>query len=258
MTKHSIFITGAAGGFGRAVARKFVAQGWFVGLYDLQEEPLRQLAEQLGGESNACYRPLDVTDIEGARRAVAHFGEHTGGRMRVLFNNAGITGVGSFEDVSIEQHRKVIEVNLFGVLNVTHAALGLLKATPGAHIINVSSASAIHGNPELVSYSATKRAVLSFTESLDVGLEADGIRSSDILPMYAKTPIVLDYVKVHRKLDPKDIKLTPEDIADATWKVVQTGKFRTYVGTDTKIFAPLSRLLPYRVRKWVSRKVIGW
>ena len=258
MDKPSIFITGAAGGFGRAVARKFVDRGWFVGLYDLDEHALAPLAESLGGEAHACYGRLDVTDIEGARAAVAHFGQRTGGHLRVLFNNAGITGVGPFAEVPIEQHRRVIEVNLFGVMNVAHAALPLLRATPGAHIINVSSASAIHGNPELVSYSATKRAVLSFTESLDIGLEADGIRVSDLLPMYAKTPIVLDYVNVHRRLSPNDIKLTPQDIADATWKVVQTGKFRTYVGTDTKLFAPLSRLLPYRLRKWVSRKVIGW
>ena len=258
MEQPSIFITGAAGGFGRAVARKFVSEGWFVGLYDLEEAPLAELAASLGGEEHACYATLDVTDIESTRRAVAHFGERTRGRMRVLFNNAGITGVGPFAEVPIEQHRKVIEVNLFGVMNVAHAALPLLRTTPGAHLINVSSASALHGNPELVSYSATKRAVLSFSESLDIGLEADGIRVSDLLPMYAKTPIVLDYVNVHRRLTPKDVKLTPEDIAKATWRVVQTGKFRTYVGTDTKIFAPLSRLFPYRLRKWVSRKVIGW
>ena len=205
-----------------------------------------------------CYARLDVTDIESTRQAVTHFGEHTGGHLRVLFNNAGITGVGAFTELPIERHRRIVEVNLFGVMNVAYAAIPLMRTTPGAHIINVSSASAIHGNPELVSYSATKRAVLSFSESLDIGLEEDGIRVSDLLPMYAKTPIVLEYVKMHRRLHPNDIKLTAEDIAEATWKIVRTGKFRTYVGRDTKVFAPLSRLLPYRVRKWVSRKVIGW
>ncbi|CAH1001430.1 3-phenylpropionate-dihydrodiol/cinnamic acid-dihydrodiol dehydrogenase [Neolewinella maritima] len=257
-TKPTIFITGAAGGFGQAVARTFVRQGWYVGLYDLSEAPLTELVSSLGGPDVACCGTLDVTDIESTRQAIQHFGEHTGGQLRVLFNNAGITGVGAFTDVSIEHHRKVIDVNLFGVMNVAHAAIPLMRNTPGAHLINVSSASALHGNPELVSYSATKRAVLSFTESLDIGLEADGIRVSDLLPMYAKTPIILDYLSQHRKLSDKDIKLTPDDIAAATWKVVQTGKFRTYVGTDTKVFAPLSRLFPYRIRKWVSRKVIGW
>ena len=257
-SKPSIFITGAAGGFGQAVARKFVREGWFVGLYDLDPEALAILAADLGGPDRACYARLDVTDIESARQAVTHFGEHTGGHLRVLFNNAGITGVGPFTELPIERHRRIVEVNLFGVMNVAYAAIPLLRTTPGAHIINVSSASAIHGNPELVSYSATKRAVLSFSESLDIGLEEDGIRVSDLLPMYAKTPIVLEYVKVHRRLHPNDIKLTAEDIAEATWNIVRTGKFRTYVGRDTKVFAPLSRLLPYRVRKWVSRKVIGW
>jgi short-subunit dehydrogenase len=158
----------------------------------------------------------------------------------------------------MEAHRRVIDVNFYGVLNVAHAAFPLLRDTPGSHLINISSASAIHGNPELVSYSATKRAVLSFTESLDIGWEEYGIRVSDILPMYAHTGIVHDHLTKYRKLDTKTVKLTPEDIAEAVWKTVRTGKFRTYLGRDTKLFAPLARLSPYRLRKWVSRKVIGW
>jgi NAD(P)-dependent dehydrogenase (short-subunit alcohol dehydrogenase family) len=257
-TKPTIFITGAAGGFGRAIARRFVREGWFVGLYDLHEAPLAELATELGGNSNATYGILDVTDPDSARRAVGQFGATTGGKLRALVNNAGIIAVGPFEEVTIEEHRRVIDVNLFGIMNVAYAALPLLRATPDARLINIASASALHGNPELVSYSASKRAVLSFTESLDIGWEGYGIRVSDILPMYAHTGIVHDHLNKFRKLSPTSVKLTPEDIAAAVWRTVRTGKFRTYVGNDTKLFAPLSRLVPYRLRKWVSRKVIGW
>lgn len=253
----SIFITGAAGGFGRAVARKFVKAGWYAGLYDLDEGPLREMATELG-EANCCYGVMDVTEVASVLKGIAHFGQHTGGKLTVLFNNAGIVAVGPFEEVSIEDHKRVIDVNFFGPLNVAHAALPLMRDTPNAHLINVSSASALHGNPELVSYSATKRAVLSFTESLDIGLEASGITVSDLLPMYATTPIALAHLDKYRKLKAKDVKLTPDDIAEATWGVVKNKKFRTYVGTDTKIFAPLSGLLPYWIRKLVTKKVIGW
>lgn len=253
----NIFITGAAGGFGRAVARKFAKAGWYIGLYDLEEAPLRELANELG-DSNCCYGVMDVTEVASVRKGIAHFGQHTNGTLTVLFNNAGIVVVGPFEEVSIEDHKKVIDVNFFGPMNVAHAALPLMRKTTNAHIINVSSASALHGNPELVSYSATKRAILSFTESLDIGLEESGIAASDILPMYATTPIALAHLDKYRKLKAKDVKLTPQDIAEATWRVVQNKKFRTYLGADTKVFGPLSGLLPYGIRKFVTKKVIGW
>ena len=256
MPRPNLFITGAAGGFGRATARRFAREGYFVGLYDLDAAPLAALADELGGPEHAHYAALDVTDVAGARAAVAAFATAAGGTLQVLFNNAGTTAVGAFDEVDIERSRAVIDANLFGVMNVAHAALPVMRRTPGAHLINVSSASALHGNPELVAYSATKRAVLSFSESLDISLRGTGVAVSDILPMYARTAIVEDVAHLHRRRP--DIKLTADDIAEAVWDVVRTRRFRTYVGADTKVFAPLSRVLPYRLRRWVTRRVVGW
>lgn len=256
MPRPNIFITGATGGFGRAVARRFAREGYFVGLYDLDEVSLAAFAGELGGEEHAHYRVLDVTDVPAAREAVAAFAAASGAGLRVLFNNAGISLVGDFTEVDIERSRKVIDVNLFGVMNVAHAALPIMKRTAGAHLINVSSASALHGNPEIPVYSATKRAVLSFTESLDISLRGSGVVVSDLLPMYARTAIVEDVVHLHRK--PPEMRLSAEDIADEVWDIVRTRRFRSYVGRDTKVFAPLSRVMPYAVRKWVTRRVLGW
>ena len=192
MPRPSIFITGAAGGFGSAVARRFARAGYFVGLTDLEADSLGALATELGGPEHAWTHPLDVTDVDSARRAVAAYAKTTDGQLQVLFNNAGTTAVGDFESVAIEASRRVLSVNLFGVFNVAHAALPIMRATPGAHIVNVSSASALHGNPELVAYSAAKRAVLSFSESLDISLRGSGVAVSDLLPMYARTALVED------------------------------------------------------------------
>ena len=256
MPRNNIFITGATGGFGQAVARHFSAKGYFVGLTDLDEDKLRALAEELGGASKAYYHVLDVRDVEAARAAVAGFAKASGSGLQVLFNNAGTSAVGGFEDVDIERQRLVLDVNLFGVFNVTHAALPLMRETSGAHIITVSSASAIHGNPELVAYAATKRAILSFSESLDISLRGSGVAVSDLLPMYAKTAIVTDVAHLHRKTP--EIKLTPEDIAREVEDIIRTKRFRSYVGRDTKVFARLAKVLPYRVVKYVTRRVIGW
>lgn len=251
----NILITGAAGGFGRATARRFAREGYFVGLFDLEAAALEPLAEELG--RGACvFGRMDVTDVAEVRAAVAAFAKANGGQVQVVLNNAGISAVGPFEDVPIERHRAVLEVDLFGVMNVAHAALPYLRQTPGAHLVNVSSASALHGNPELVSYSAAKRAVLSFSESLDISLANTGVAVSDLLPMYAATPLVTDVMDLHRRRP--DIRLTAEDIAEEVWEIVRTRRFRTYVGRDTRVFAPLSRVLPYAVRKWVTRRVLGW
>ena len=254
--RNNIFITGAEGGFGQAVARKFGAAGYFVGLTGLDGAALDRLADELGGPEHAYAHVLDVTDVAQAQAAVEGFAAASGNGVQVLFNNAGIMPVGAFGELDIATERKVIDINLFGVMNVAYAALPYLKATTGAHIINVSSASAIHGNPELVAYSASKRAVMSFSESLDISLRGTGIAVSDILPMYAKTSLVSNVESALRKAP--SINITAEDIADTVWRVVRTKRFRSYVGADTKVFARLGRIAPYGIRKWLTRRVLGW
>ena len=253
----SILITGAAGGFGHAVARRFAREGYFVGLTDLARHrpALEALQAELGGEGAASVHELDVTDEAQARDACAAFAETAGG-LQVLYNNAGVMPAGDFESVPLSASRLAIDVNFWGTVNVTHAALPHLRATPGAHIVNVSSASALHGNPELVTYSAAKRAVLSFSESLDISLRGSGVAVSDLLPMYAQTALVSDQQHALRR-DPKP-KITANQLAESVWGVVRSRRFRSYVGADTKVFAPASRLLPYRLRKWVTRRVLGW
>src|SRR4051794_38040098 len=93
--RQSIFITGAASGMGRETARLFHSKGWFVGGYDVNDEGLAALRAELGPE-DCVVRKLDVTDRADYRAALAEFGEATGGRMDILYNNAGIGRGGPF------------------------------------------------------------------------------------------------------------------------------------------------------------------
>lgn len=253
----TIFITGAAGGFGRAAARLFAERDYFVGLFDVNEEGLAEIAGELGPE-RCCARKLDVTDEADCRAALAFFTERTQGHLRVLLNNAGIIRVGAFDALSLEDHHKIIDVNLRGPLNLTYLALPYLKATPGAHVINMASAGALHGSPELVSYCLTKRALLSFTESLDIGLREHDIRVSDISPMYARTAMVLDYHQDYRALDVETVRLTPEQVATAIYQTTRDLRPRRYVGLDTKAFAFFGRFMPFSWKRALMRKVVGW
>ena len=134
----------------------------------------------------------------------------------------------------------------------------MLKATSGARVINIGSAAVLHGNPELVAYSASKRAVNSFTESLDIGWAEAGIRVCDINPMYARTNMMATHRAALRKLPETNIRLTAEDVADAIFSALSSRKVHHYVGVDTKFYVAAGKVLPFWLRRLVLRKVIGY
>ena len=106
----SIFITGAASGIGKATAISFAQKGWNVGIFDINEEGLKSVADTIG--HNKCmYQKLDVTDINDWKNAEKMFSQYTGGTCDLFFNNAGIANfAGAFEDIHIEEMHKIIDV----------------------------------------------------------------------------------------------------------------------------------------------------
>ena len=169
--RKSIFITGAASGMGLATARLFAEKGWFVGGYDVNQAGLSALAAELG-EGACIVRTLDVTDREDYRAALADFAQATGGKLDLLFNNAGIGRGGPFADQPFEDVIAVVQVNLMGVLIGIHAAIELLKATPNSLCFTTSSSSATFGMANIAVYSATKHAVKGLSEALSVEFQA--------------------------------------------------------------------------------------
>src|SRR5580704_3221498 len=116
--RKSIFITGAASGMGRETARLFREKGWFIGGYDVNADGLRALEKELGAD-NCVVRRLDVTDKADYEKALAEFGAATGGKMDILYNNAGIGVGGFFDEQPFEDILRVVRVNFIGVLNAT-------------------------------------------------------------------------------------------------------------------------------------------
>ena len=171
---HGILITGAASGIGAASARLFHARGWRVGLLDMNAEALAGLAAELGG---AWQRALDVTDAAAVRAAVADFVGAGDGRLRLLFNCAGILRFGRFEEIPAQDHARLLAINVQGLLNCCHAAFEHLKATPGAQVLNMGSASGLYGAncPLAVSWPSTWPATRASPG-------ASSITSREILP----------------------------------------------------------------------------
>ncbi|MCP4754726.1 MAG: SDR family oxidoreductase [Proteobacteria bacterium] len=231
--RKSIFITGAASGMGQATARLFAKNGWFVGIYDVNEQGLEALAAEIGAE-NCHATKLDVTDRAAYQAVLKDFGDKTGGRLDVLNNNAGIIKGGLFGDMDFADIAGIIQVNLMGVVNGIHAAYPMLKETPNSLCFTTSSSSAIFGAAGLASYSASKAALKGLTESLSVEFALFDIRAADTLPGHVKTGMTEeDFEKSLPKEGPW--RLVPADaVAEVVWASYhdESGKLHWYVPDD--------------------------
>jgi NAD(P)-dependent dehydrogenase (short-subunit alcohol dehydrogenase family) len=190
----TIFITGGAGGMGLATGQLFAEHGWFVGLFDIDEATLQQSAASFDPNSSMCRR-LDVTDEDDFSAAMDAFSAATGGRLDVMFNNAGIAPGAWFDEMSMDTIRQIIDINVFGVIIGTRLALPLLKNTAlkntgGSINVSTSSSVATYGHALRAVYAASKYAVKGLTEALSLEFERFGVRAADVLPGCIDTPML--------------------------------------------------------------------
>ena len=184
-------ITGAGSGIGRASALLFAREGARVAVADIDVQAARQTAGEIGGEAHA--EKVDVTD-EAQTRAVAASVAKRFGRIDVLFNNAGIAGVGDVLETEPDQFDLVMRVNVRGVYLMSRAVVPFMIEQGSGTIINMSSCIAEVGLARRVSYAASKGAVLAMTKSMQVDLAPHGIRVNALLPGTILTPFVERYL----------------------------------------------------------------
>ncbi len=174
-------VTGAGSGIGRASSLLFAAQGATV------------VAADLDLALDGVTHRVDVTDEQETSALVsAVVAEH--GRVDVLFNNAGIAGVGDLEETTLELWERVMRVNARGVFLMSRAVVPTMIAQRSGSIINMSSAIAETGLARRVSYAASKGAVLAFTKSMQVDLAPYNVRVNALLPGTIMTPFVERYL----------------------------------------------------------------
>ena len=249
--RQSIFITGAASGMGRETARLFSGKGWFVGGYDVNEPGLAALEAELGAD-NCIVRRLDVTDRSDYRTALAAFGQVTGGRMDILYNNAGIGRGGPFADQPFEDVLAVVQVNFVGVLIGIHEGVGLLKATANSMCFTTSSSSATYGMPGIAVYSATKHAVKGLTEALAVEFKAYGVRVADVLPGLIDTPILPPEAVANAPKAGMFRAIAPMAVAEVVWEAYHSDKLHWYVPPELFELDKAATLTPEAVREQMA------
>ncbi|WP_338704255.1 oxidoreductase (plasmid) [Streptomyces sp. Q6] len=166
-------ITGSSRGLGRAIAEAVLAAGNTLLATARRTEPMNDLVEKYGDQVRLVT--LDVTDAEASRRAV-QAAVDAFGRLDVVVNNAGYADMAALEDMSDQAFRDQIDANLFGVVNVTRAALPVLRQQGSGHIIQISSVGGRVAVPGLGAYQAAKWAVGGFSEVLAQEVAPLGIK----------------------------------------------------------------------------------
>jgi NAD(P)-dependent dehydrogenase (short-subunit alcohol dehydrogenase family) len=179
-------VTGGASGLGRAASRALAAAGAQVLVVDLDAEGAATVAEEIGGEALAA----DVSKLDENLAMVAE-AETLFGRLDLVYLNAGVSsGIGVDESFDLEQYRRVMGVNLDGVVFGTHAALPALGRSGGGAIVATASLAGLTAVPFDPLYAANKHAVVGLARSLGPGLAEQGIRFNAVCPGFAESKII--------------------------------------------------------------------
>ncbi|OKP90547.1 short-chain dehydrogenase/reductase [Paenibacillus helianthi] len=268
-------ITGASSGFGLLTALALARKGYQVAatMRDLgRQGELLQQAEEAGVSERIHVLALDVTDSASIKFAVAAAMEIFG-RIDVLVNNAGFAVGGFVEEVGMDEWRRQMDTNFFGLIEVTKAVLPMMRSQRAGLIVNVSSVSGLTGFPGYAPYAASKYAVEGFSESLRQELRPFGIRVVLVEPASFRTPIwgkglegmhthenspyqkqladVLRYSRQSAETAPK-----PDQVAELIARItaMKAPRLRYPVGKGSRLLVIGKTLLPWKVFEGIIAK----
>ncbi|MCM3636651.1 3-ketoacyl-ACP reductase [Sporosarcina luteola] len=211
ITGKNAIITGAGRGIGRATAIAFAKEGIHLGLIGKTEANLDKVAEELREFGvNVSIAAADVADNESVIAAVEHIKSELG-PIDILINNAGIGKFGKFLELTPEEFKNIIDVNLMGMYYVTRAVLPEMIERQTGDIINVSSTAGQKGAPVTSAYSASKFGVLGLTESLMLEVRKHNIRVTALTPSTVATDLAFEENLTDGN---PDKVLQPEDLAE--------------------------------------------
>ncbi|GBG07145.1 3-ketoacyl-ACP reductase [Paenibacillus agaridevorans] len=225
-------VTGAARGIGKATAVALANEGVNVGLVARSEASLKEVADELKGLGvKVAYATADISSKEQVEAAVEALRSELGS-ADILINNAGIATFGTVLDMDPEEWKRIIDTNLLGTYYVTRAVLPQLIEKSGGDIINISSTSGLSGAATSSAYSASKFAVIGFTESLAQEVRRNNIRVTALNPSTVATDLALDLNLIKENNDSKFMQA--EDIAEVIVNQLKLNP-RIYVKTASFI-----------------------
>ncbi len=233
LTGQTAIITGAAGGIGETIARRFANSGATVVIADLNLSAGEAIAASLPNSSFALS--LDVTSSESCEKLVADVIARTG-RIDIVVNNAGVAGKAApVEEQSNDDWALCVAVNLNGPFYLCRAAVPHMRKRKYGRIVNIASIAGKEGNPNMSAYSATKAGLIGFTKSLGKEVALDGITANCVSPAVVRTKILeqltpqqVDYmtqrIPMRRTGEPEEIAAVVHFLAspDSSFVTAQT------------------------------------
>jgi NAD(P)-dependent dehydrogenase (short-subunit alcohol dehydrogenase family) len=263
-------VTGAGSGIGRALAVELARRGArAVAISDVDEEGLEGTRAAVDGAEVHAAR-LDVAD----REAFAAYATEVAARFGVvhqLYGNAGIAEAGSVGELSYDAYRRVLDVNLWGIIHGTKELLPHLVASGDGHVVNVSSLNGVMAQAGLSAYCASKFAVRGFTESLALELRMSGapVRATVVHPGGVRTRIATSAVERAaraglpvtaadheraRHYTQRFLRMPAEQAARIIVDGVEADRPRVLVGNDARALDILVRAVP---RRWPAAMAVG-
>ncbi len=243
-------VTGAGSGIGKGLAEELARRGAHVVISDVNAKRIEEVARGIAGANGkVTASALDVSDYDAVKKNIddtvaAH------GRIDYIFNNAGIGIGGPAKDFSIDDWRKVIDVNLYGVVHGASVAYPIMMKQGFGHIINTASIEGLVPIPSTASYAASKYGVVGLSNALRIEGADYGVKVSAVCPAYIKTAIFRDskMINIDREKAlaqlPDWIGITPEKCARVILRGVERNKAFIVVTLLAKILWVLHRISP--------------
>ena len=215
-------ITGAGSGLGQAAALRLAKEGVNIVAVDVNEKggnETVQLVKDIGPDS--LFIKADVSNAADVKKYVDETVEQFG-KIDYFFNNAGISGSGSyFLDTSVEEIEKIVGINLMGALYGVYYVAEVMLKNGGGSIVNTASSAGVIGQDSVVTYSATKHGIVGLTKSLVAEYAKDGLRVNAIAPGPTETPMVKAFFEANPAMKenaakgiPQKRLGTPEEVAE--------------------------------------------